>query len=298
MLNWNQNHFLLTGATGFLGRNLSKQLIHHGAKISAICRPSSDLSKLPEGTQSIIDHGSTLELVKSVEKQPISAVIHLAAEFVGSHTPDHIDSLISANIGFATRIFELAYRLNSPIINTGTYAEHYENEPYFPINLYAASKHAAQNILDYYTKVEGIPSMTLKLFDIYGPHDTRPKILNFLQKIAKSGEELEMTEGKQLFDLVHISDVCNAYEVALQKLLFQKKIGIYGISSGERKTLKEVVMLFEKVCQVSCNIKWGAKPYRKREVMIPWETFQPLEGWKPQLSLEEGFKNIKMLKSS
>ncbi len=294
MLNWNQHHFLLTGVTGFLGRHLSKRLLQQGAKVSAICRPSSDLSKLPQGVQSIIDDGSHSKFITSCEQQSISAVIHLATEFVGTHTPDHIALLIETNVSFATRVFEVASRLKVPIINTGTYAEHYENSPYFPINLYAATKHAAQNILEYYAKVEELPALTLKLFDIYGPQDTRPKILNLLKKIATSGEELEMTAGEQLFDLVHVNDVCRAYEVALQKLLSQQTTShqIYAVSGGDRKTLKEVVRLFEKVCNVSCRIKWGAKPYKAKEVMIPWDTFQPLENWHAEISLKEGFQTL------
>ena len=41
------------------------------------------------------------------------------------------------------------------------------------------------------------------------------------------------------------------------------------------------------------SIKWGALPYRMREVMIPWNKGRKLPGWEPKIQIEEGLKNLK-----
>jgi hypothetical protein len=46
----------------------------------------------------------------------------------------------------------------------------------------------------------------------------------------------------------------------------------------------------EQVSGRKAHINFGARPYRPRELMVPWSAGQRLPGWMPQVSLAEGLR--------
>ena len=70
------------------------------------------------------------------------------------------------------------------------------------------------------------------------------------------------------------------------------KCAQYAVSSGDPMPLREVVELFEKVKGRPLPVQWGKRPYRKREVMVPWNRGEKLPGWEPKISLSEGMSHI------
>jgi nucleoside-diphosphate-sugar epimerase len=196
---------------------------------------------------------------------------------------------------FGNQLLE-AMKVNelSNLINTGTSWEHYNNEVYNPVCLYAATKQAFEVIMEYYIQACGIKAITLKLFDTYGPDDFRPKLFNLLNKAAVTGEPLDMSEGEQLIDLVHIDDVVEAYLISALRLLDKQvtQHERYAVSSGNPLPLKELVKLYAEVTGQAIPLHWGARPYRDREVMVPWFLGSSLPGWKPLVSLSEGISSL------
>jgi nucleoside-diphosphate-sugar epimerase len=194
-------------------------------------------------------------------------------------------------------MLDSAFRTNvSWFINPGTFWQHYRNKEYSPVNLYAATKQAFESVARYYMEISAINFVTLKLNDTYGPNDTRPKIFNLWKKIAETGASLEMSPGEQYMDIVHIDDVVDAY-VRMMELLQEdnkKKFNgrVFAVSSGDLIKLKDLAVVFEKVTGKKLNILWGKKPYRKREVMAPWNKGEIVPGWKPKVSIEEGIASL------
>ena len=106
-------------------------------------------------------------------------------------------------------------------INTGTYWQHYvrsESSTYSPSCFYAATKQSFQDIIKYYTDSNLIKSITLKLFDTYGPVDLR-KDITILSEAQQNNNKIAMTSGEQLIDLVYITDVVRAYLSFIERIL-------------------------------------------------------------------------------
>ena len=288
---------LVTGATGFVGSNLVERLVQEGWQTHIVCRTDSHIPDTPEFIN-VIKHiydGSTDSLIQCVENAKPDIVFHLASLFLSQHESKDIEALIQSNVLFATQLIE-AMRVNniSRFINTGTSWQHYNNEDYNPVCLYAATKQAFEALLDYYVKACGFKTITLKLFDTYGANDPRPKLFNLLNKAATTRQALDMSAGQQLIDLVHIDDVIEAYLIAAQRLLEDKVIQHenYAVSSGQPLPLKDLVELYAKVTEQTVNVNWGARPYRYREVMKIWDKGQLLEGWKLSKELTTGLANL------
>jgi nucleoside-diphosphate-sugar epimerase len=156
--------------------------------------------------------------------------------------------------------------------------------------LYAATKQAFQDILDFYTDAYGIRAITLKLFDTYGAGDPRRKLFFLLRNAYKTGAPLAMSAGDQLVDLVYIDDVIEAFKIAEARLWLETETQheVYSISSGNPMPLRGIVELYNEILGHGLKINWGARPYRSREVMIPWDGNPGLPGWTPKVILADG----------
>ena len=182
-------------------------------------------------------------------------------------------------------------------INTGTSWQHHENRTYSPVNLYAATKQAFVDIVQFYVEATPMKVITLKLFDTYGPGDPRPKLFTLLRKTAEEQRALAMSPGEQLIDLVYIDDVVEAFVRAAHLLMENQVVqnDEYAVSSGDAIPLRQLVELYGRVINKKLPIEWGGRPYRLREVMTPWSTGKTLPGWRPKIGLEEGIKRMETI---
>lgn len=288
---------LVTGASGFVGSHLACRLVRDGWQVHALSRAGSRLPERAEFAR-VINHihdGSTQSMVECVAQAKPDVVFHLASLFLSQHATKDVESLIQSNVLFGNQLLEAMKVCEiSYLINTGTSWQHYNNEDYNPVCLYAATKQAFEAILEYYIQACGFKTITLKLFDTYGPDDPRPKLFYLLSKAAASGEPLDMSAGEQLIDLVHIDDVLEAYLIAAQRLLAGKvqQHESYAVSSGQSIPLRKLVELYARETKQAVRVNWGARPYRYREVMTTWKNFQNLETWQPKVTLAEGMQKI------
>lgn len=239
--------------------------------------------------------GTTENLCRFVDKDKPDIIFHLASLFLANHNTIDIEPLIMSNILFGTQLLEAVAKAKvDRLINVGTYWQHYDNNKYNPVCLYAATKQAFTAILRYYTETTPLKATTLELYDTYGPGDTRPKLLNLLNDAARTHKTLDMSAGKQLLDMVHIEDVVDAFIITAERLLngTAERNETFSVCSGNPKSLRQIVAEFEKVKGLKLNIQWGKRPYRQREVMIPWNQGKKLPGWEPRIPLCKGLADI------
>jgi len=294
-----KKQIIITGATGFVGSNLASFFLDKDFEVNIIVRKKSDLSNISsfKNDLNIFEYDNDINNLISFfkEVQPV-CTFHLASNFIAEHVSSQIDGLVESNIKFGLHILEAMKEAGvKNLINTGTSWQHYKNDNYNPVCLYAATKEAFEKLITYYVNADNFKVITLKLFDTYGENDKRPKLINLLHKFSDEKTELNMSAGEQYLNLVHISDVCQAFYQAYLEVQEIKSQGhrTYAISGDKNYKLKEVINTFENVTGKKLNIVWGGRPYRKREVMQLWDKGKRLANWSIKISLEEGFKRYK-----
>jgi CDP-3, 6-dideoxy-D-glycero-L-glycero-4-hexulose-4-reductase len=285
---------IITGGTGYIGSHLVKYLLSQNWEISVIVQAGlgyGNIEAQKEQVKIVEYSGDIQALISFFKEENPDIVFHLAATVITNYTPEEIPTLIQSNILFGTEVLEaMKHSSTRFFINTGSYWQNCNSDIYSPVDLYAATKEAFEKILQYYVEAYNFHVITLRLFDVYGEDDKRPKLLNLLFQIADTEQSIDVSPGEQLLDLVHISDVCSAYLKAHETLMIDDEIThkIYGVYTGNRITLKEMINLFQSILQKPLNVNFGAKPYKSREIMIPTEYYELLPNWKANISLSEG----------
>jgi len=282
---------LITGATGYIGKNLCGFLQNRQVEVLAVVRKESNLSGI-QGIPYFVYDNTTESLINAIAEFQPDVVVHLATCFIGRHMADQIEDLVDSNILFGVRLLEAMSSCGvNRFINTATAWQYVGNSPYRPVSLYAATKQALEDILVYYTEDRGIKVITLILNDTYGPVDSRPKVLNLLKNVVKTGQVLEMSPGEQEMNFLYIDDVVSAYWIAIQRCMSSETPAeVFDVMSSKAIPLRQVAELFEKVNGITLPVKWGAKPYREKEIMKAYQPKKPLPGWKPLISMEEGLQ--------
>jgi|GEM_PF-77423 nucleoside-diphosphate-sugar epimerase/GT2 family glycosyltransferase len=290
---------LITGGAGFIGSHLVRACLREGWQVAVLYQPENGIAQIQEVLSQIDAYpviGKSGEVIEIFRKFRPELVFHLASVFISDHKTEDVPTLIDANVAFGAQILESMAQHKTPyLINTGTSWQHFEDDEYNPVNLYAATKQAFEDILQYYVEATPLKAITLKLYDTYGPADPRPKLFNLLERTAQEKTQLKMSPGEQLIDIVYIDDVVDAF-IAAAKRLFEGKVDrheIYAISSGRPIQLRDLVNIYKAITGYELDLIWGGRPYRGREVMVPWTGGKHLPDWSPKISLEQGIKNCK-----
>ena len=289
---------LLTGATGFVGSHLTRRLVRDGWEVCVVTRPDSNLRQL----QSVMPkvkiaecHNDVGGLRSVISENSPAVVFHLASRFIAEHRPDQIPDLIDSNIRFGTELMEaLVAERVLRLVNVGTSWQHFGTDEYRPVCLYAATKQAFEAIIDFYVDSSPLRVVTLKLCDTYGPDDPRQKLFAALRSARNTHLPVPFSAGEQLIDLVYIDDAVEAFVMAAERLLHQDAPAHqkFAVSSGTPVSLRHIAETYASVTGECLNIAWGARPYRTREVMVPWFGGLPVPGWYPKVTLPEGIRRI------
>lgn len=292
---------LVTGAAGFLGRNLIGALLAADAKVVAIVRSRSNAGRLADiaGKTSIIecDLRQAQHLKKLGRLQGVRYVFHLAAGGVDGSQNDP-SALIADNVVATGNFLECVRQWTlCRFVYSGSCFEYGagkllpESTPPDPRSIYAATKSAASLLVQAYARTLGLPAVTLRLFTPYGPWEAERRLIPYVILSALKNAEIRLTSGVQTRDFVYVDDAIEALLAAAVHP--QAANGVYNICSGKATSIRQVVKTVVKLTGSSSVIRLGAIPHRPTELWTisgsPHYTRKHL-GWSVATSLKEGLK--------
>lgn len=259
----------VTGGTGFIGSHLLPRLVLEGHQIGLFTRfPEKSKSQGIGQALSLLKTDTYEDILDSISSFRPDVVIHLATLYLNKHTVDDIAPLIQSNILFGTYLLEAMRTCKvKKILNFGTRWQHLSGIRSNSANLYAATKSAFHEILDYYARTESVTYTTLELCDTFGRNDTRKKVVQILVDACKNRTVVELSPGEQVLDLICIDDLVEYIIGCLDTdSVFLNNVQAL---SGEEIMLKDLGDMIEKIFSTYGYLNWGAKPYREREIMNP-----------------------------
>lgn len=286
----------ISGATGYIGLRLIEQL-KDIYEVLAFVRRQSEISVL----RSLISEDRILV----IEQEDIYArmkafrpdyYINLMGKFIVEHSQDNLLDLLDSNLTSPAVLLDAVCQAGcKKIINTGSYWQHYAGQDSNPVDMYAAVKNGFREIIRYYTEAMGCRCVSLILFDTYGAGDGRKKLLNCIAQM-KDGESIDLSDCTQKVYYCHINDVVKAFEVALQ-VVSKCEAGQfeeYAVREEKPWVLKDVIMDLKGMMDREIYLNFGVRKKRKREIMDPQGVGRVLPGWKCEVELHQGLKEMIM----
>ena len=301
-------NILITGAAGFIGYNLTKNLIEN--KETNVFGVDSlndaydnNLKKLRLKNLENNDNFtfSNLNLsdqdhLNDIKGSNFDCVIHLAARAgvrQSFREPKKyiLDNTVStANLaGFVKKegIQKFLIASTSSIYGDSGDRPMKENtdEKYPPPSVYASSKLSgelmAKTILDGTGTCIQIP----RFFTVYGPYG-RPdmSILRFIHWVYTETDILLYGNGNQKRSFTYIDDVISG----LNTLMLSNESGVFNMGSDKTVSLNEVISIIEKEINIKSKIDYQPRAFKDVDVVIPDLNRMKSLNWKPTTSIEKG----------
>ncbi len=295
-----RKYAVVTGGLGYIGSKVVLLLASSEWEVICIVRPASNLAVLPiKDRMQFIYYDGTVESLSKLNWLPTNRTVflHLAARSTKAEEIKNIDSLVMSNIEFGLNLSKFMVMNNyKKLIHAESYWQFDELGNTGGNCLYAATKSAFSLVLEYMSKCY-LNCLTLVLYDVYGPGDSRGKLINAIINQAPHMPAIAVTEGNQLIDYVHIDDVAKAFLVASELILKDNSpVGFlrHTVRSMRPMSLRDYVELAAKATNKSLNVNWGGIPYPVYQIFKPWfpEKLMQLPGWRPIIRFEDGVKDL------
>ncbi len=286
----------VTGAAGFLGREVLRRLAAAGADVHAIrFRAEHPADRVTWHQADLLD-AVRLRTVLSAVRPEI--VFHLAA--YGARPGEHDrDRMIAVNVQGSLNLWSALPDTVRRMVMAGTCAEYAcadgpvnERYPCDPRSVYAASKHAAVTLLRAFAREDRRALVMLRPFGPYGPGDDSDRVIPFTIRRLVAGETVPLSAGEQLCDFAFVDDHARAFVLAATAAL-PELAAVYNVGSGRPMVLRSVVEAAADAVGrgARSRLQFGALPYRDGEsgaVCADITAARRDLGYEPAVSLEEG----------
>jgi|TARA_B110000259_G_scaffold82775_1_gene96751 nucleoside-diphosphate-sugar epimerase len=272
----------IIGSNGFLGTNASSYL-----------KKNHNVKNFTSYTKS--NQKWFINICREIKNFAPDIIINCAASQIIDDNIKSIEKLIYSNL-YSQSGFLSEAKKNKNFIGFVTFGSRWEYDQkgnYEPNSFYAATKHASDYLLKYFVDKK-TAVIILKIFDTYGAHDNRNKILNLLLKNYKNQETLKLSPGKQEMDLVNVLDVCELISKICTDIKRKKLKGFrrYTVSSKKPIKLIQLIQNLKKVLKNNLNVKIGALKYRSNESMKCLSKTYNYPNWQPRFKLMDDLKKI------
>ena len=232
---------------------------------------------------------------KEIKNFAPDIIINCSASQLLEEDKKSIKKLIYSNLYSQTVFLSEAKKIKNfrGFITFGSRWEYDERGNYKPNSFYAATKHASDYLLQYFTDKK-TTIVSLKIFDTYGKNDKRKKILNLLLESYKKQKTLNLSPGKQEIDYVHVIDICKLINQISNDIKNKKIRGFkrFTVSSKNPIKLINIIKILKKKLKNRLSVKIGALKYRKNEPMKCSRKIFNYPNWKPKKDLINELRKI------
>ena len=298
---------LVTGGAGFIGSNLVDALVARGDQVVVFDDLSSGSRANLEGALAagaelregdVSDSDAVAEAFAAAEPEQ---VFHLAAQIdVRKSVTDPVFDL-GVNVGGTINLLETAVRAGTKrflFASTGgaIYGEGEgrdlplaEDADRRPDAQYGQSKLAAEGYLDLYSRLHGLPTVALRLGNVYGPrqdpHGEAGVVAIFCGALLEGSTPKVFGDGLQTRDYIYVGDVVAAFLAASTS----QATGAFNVGTGREADVfavgRGIAAAYDKEFEPELA---PARPGEVQRIAIDSDRAAQELGWRAEVDLEEG----------
>lgn len=298
---------LVTGAGGFIGSRLTEALYARGARVRAFVRYNSRadiglLKLLPaEVLRSVEVIMGDLQDEDALEKAAsgTALVFHLGALISIPYSYQHPVEVVRANILGTLAVLQACRKAGCRLIHTST-SEVYGSALRVPIDEqhplqgqspYSASKIGADKLVESYYRAFGVPAVTIRPFNTYGPGQSARAVIPTIITQALQAEEIHLGNLDALRDFTYLDDTVAAFIKAAETPGIDGET--FNLGSGHEVSIRElsdeIVALTGSRARVVVDEE-RLRPEKSEVVRLLADNSKARRvlGWAPQVELREG----------
>ena len=311
---------LVTGAAGFIGFHISKQLLEKGVKIIGYDNINEYYDvRLKYARLDILNQYEDFTFIKGdlADKDKVNdlfetyrpeIVVNLAAQAGVRYSIENPQAYMDSNIIGFFNILEacrhytvehLVYASSSSVYGANkTIPFSTDDKVDSPVSLYAATKKSNELMAHCYSKLYSIPSTGLRFFTVYGPYG-RPDMayFSFTDRIM-SGKSIKIfNNGDMHRDFTYIDDIVEGIERLLCNPPKKDENGVqhkvYNIGNNKPEKLMDFIQTLENCLGIVAE-----KEYYPMQPGDVYQTYADVTDlmddfdFKPDTSIEEGLRNF------
>lgn len=303
---------LVTGAAGFIGYHVSKELMAQGHEIIGIdcvneyydvTLKQHRLENLKKDKNFLFEKIDLCEYGKLTEvfkKYTPSKVCHLAAQAGVRYSITHPFVYQKSNMEGFLNILELSknhkvenfvYASSSSVYGANTKLPFSETDTVdTPISLYAATKRSNELIAHTYSHLFGLPCSGLRFFTVYGPWGRPDMALFIFTKAIFEGTPIQIyNQGNMQRNFTYIDDIVNG---VLRVLHTPEKYEIYNIGNNKAEKLMDFINEIEKNTGKSAIKEF--LPMQPGDVVATVADISKIRklGYEPKTDIQQGISNF------
>jgi nucleoside-diphosphate-sugar epimerase len=283
---------LITGGTGFIGRNVVSELIKRGYEVHSLVYPpfAPEQEGLFQYEMNLMNSNDVATFLK---EHKFENLIHLAW-YVGKGCHTHNFNL-DWTISTLNLIKSFVENGGKTFVGAGTISEYeykygylLEDEtPTDPQTLYGNSKNAIFNIAKVYCKQNDCKFKWPRIFNLYGPNEKPQRLMPSVINSCLKGEDVKVSDCLKFQDYLHVEDTARGIVD-----IFESDIeGAVNICSGKPIQLRQIVEKIKSLTNSDSKILYGAIPAAfGDEIVVGNNEKLKSIGWKPKYNLEDGLK--------
>jgi nucleoside-diphosphate-sugar epimerase len=290
-------HVVITGATGFIGSAIVRELLASKAHVTILVRKESDVSRLADlsGFNTLV-YSSLLAadtIVALCEQKP-DAFVHCAWQGVGGKDRNQAFQ-VKDNLTLTLDSVDLAAAVGCKHwVGLGSQAEYgnqnrrlNEDALLRPTTLYGKAKLAAGIAALALCEARGLQGAWCRVFSTYGPGDAPGWFIPFVIQELLAGRKPGLTKCEQKWDYLYVADAARA----ITAVLAAGAQGVFNLGSGTARPLVDYVEAIRKELKLDLVPDYGAVTYRPDQVMHLESDIGRLTahtGWLPQVDMDAG----------
>ena len=305
--------YLITGAAGFIGSWLARELVARGEIVRGIDNLSTgSLTNLTGIEDRIEFFHADLRSTQAVQLacENVDFIFHLAAVDSTQQSIDEPLGTSHNNLDGTLQLLQAAEANHVKRIVFASSSAIYGNQPAGPIaetatlnplSPYAIQKLSCEQYLASLWEMSGIETVSLRYFSVFGPRQSAKSlhsrvIAQFAEDMLNHNEggSIIYGDGEQTRDFVYVSDVVNATLLAMHAPAPQVAGKVFNVGSGRATTIRMAFEVLACMTAYTGNPRFvQGRPGEIRNALASLTAGQEAFGYKPAISFADGlYKTI------
>jgi NAD dependent epimerase/dehydratase len=306
--NWTKKNILVTGAGGFIGSHLAEELAMKGANVRAFVKYNSrgDTGLLrmlsPQTLSKIKIISGDLRYPEAVEEAAkgcdiifhLGALISIPFSYKEPYEVAETNLLGTLNVLMATRkqkVSKLIHTSTSEVYGTAQQVPISETHPLRGQSPYSASKIGADKLAESFYCTYGLPVITIRPFNTYGPRQSARAVIPSIITQALVQNKIRIGNLNATRDFTYITDTVNGFIKAAETTGIEGRV--INLGTGLEIRIGDLAAMIIKIVNPAIVLENDPKRMRPKlsevfRLISDNSLAKELMGWQPEVDLGQG----------